>query len=172
MAVKLGLDPERVARVVTTGTGRSFAAEYFIPLTLENKFREGYPVKSAYKDMISAAEISARKNIPLPLVNAATMTFQMAIAEGFGDLSKGGLIRVFERMLGVEFRKKQEAKWDDFAKKSILPSVVIQLFPLQGVANSLCRHAVSPVPSPARPGAIMPERGEGGVPLPQGEMLR
>ncbi|OHE21989.1 MAG: 2-hydroxymethylglutarate dehydrogenase [Syntrophobacterales bacterium RBG_19FT_COMBO_59_10] len=106
MAVKLGLDPERVARVVTTGTGRSFAAEYFIPLTLENKFREGYPVKSAYKDMISAAEISARKNIPLPLVNAATMTFQMAIAEGFGDLSKGGLIRVFERMLGVEFRKK------------------------------------------------------------------
>jgi len=110
MAVKLGLDPERVARVVTTGTGRSFAAEYFVPLTLENRFGEGYPVKSAYKDMVSAAEISARRNIPLPLVNAATLTFQMAIAEGFGDLSKGGLIRVFERMLGVEFRKGRGAK--------------------------------------------------------------
>lgn len=105
MAVKLGLDPEKVAQVVTTGTGRSFAAEFFIPLALENRFDEGYPVKSAYKDLISAAEISAHMNIPLPLVNATMVTFQMAIAQGFGDLSKGGLIRVFEQMLGAEFRK-------------------------------------------------------------------
>ena len=110
MAVKLGLDPEKVAQVVTTGTGRSFAADFFIPLTLVNRFDEGYPVKSAYKDMISAAEISAHKGIPLPVVNATAVTFQMAIAEGFGDLSKGGLIRVFEKLLGTEFRKKKETK--------------------------------------------------------------
>lgn len=110
MAVKLGLDPEQVAQVVTTGTGRSFAADFFIPLTLENRFDEGYPVKSAYKDMISAAEISAHKGIPLPVVNATAVTFQMAMAEGFGDLSKGGLIRVFEKLLGTEFRKGRGAK--------------------------------------------------------------
>ena len=107
MAAKLGLDPGQVAQVVTTGTGRSFAAEFFIPLTLENKFDVGYTVKSAYKDMISAAEISAHKGIPLPVVNATAVTFQMAIAQGFGGLSKGGLIRVFEKMIGVEFRKKK-----------------------------------------------------------------
>jgi 3-hydroxyisobutyrate dehydrogenase-like beta-hydroxyacid dehydrogenase len=110
MAVKLGLDPEKVAQVVTTGTGRSFAAEFFIPLTLANRFDEGYPVKSAYKDLISAAEISAHKGIPLPVVNATAVTFQMAIAEGFGDLSKGGLIRLFEKMLKTEFRKKGDVK--------------------------------------------------------------
>lgn len=110
MAVKLGLDPEKVAQVVTTGTGRSFAADFFIPLTLENRFDEGYPVKSAYKDLISAAEISAHKGIPLPVVNATAVTFQMAIAEGFGDLSKGGLIRLFEKLLKTEFRKKGYAK--------------------------------------------------------------
>jgi 3-hydroxyisobutyrate dehydrogenase-like beta-hydroxyacid dehydrogenase len=110
MAVKLGLDPEKVAEVVTTGTGQSFAANFFIPLTLENRFDEGYPVKSAYKDMISAAEISAHKNIPLPVVNAATVTFQMALSEGFGDLSKGGLIRVFEKMIGTEFRRKRDPR--------------------------------------------------------------
>jgi 3-hydroxyisobutyrate dehydrogenase-like beta-hydroxyacid dehydrogenase len=110
MAVKLGLDPEKVAQVVTTGTGRSFAADFFIPLTLDNRFDEGYPLKSAYKDMISAAEISAHKGIPLPVVNATAVTFQMAIAEGLGDLSKGGLIRVFEKLLGTEFRKNKEAK--------------------------------------------------------------
>ncbi len=107
MAVKLGLDPEKVTQVVTTGTGRSFAADFFLPLTLQNKFDEGYPVKAAYKDMISAAEISAHKGIPLPVVNATAVTFQMAMAEGYGDLSKGGLIRVFEKLLGTEFRAKK-----------------------------------------------------------------
>ena len=107
MAVKLGLDPEKVTQVVTTGTGRSFAAEFFLPLILQGCFNEGYPVASAYKDMVSAAEISAHEKIPLPMVNAATATFQMAMAGGFGGLSKGGLIRVFEKMLGVEVRQKK-----------------------------------------------------------------
>lgn len=106
MAAKLGLDPEKVTQVVTTGTGRSFAAEFFVPLALENRFDEGYPIKHAYKDMISAAEISAHQKIPLPVVQAATGTFQMALAEGHGDENKGSLIKVFERILGVEFRKK------------------------------------------------------------------
>jgi len=110
MAAKLGLDPEKVARVVTTGTGRSFAAEFFIPLTLQNKFDEGYPLKAAYKDMISAAEISAHKGIPLPVVNATAVTFQMALAEGYGNLGKGGLIKVFEKLLDAEFRKKEEGQ--------------------------------------------------------------
>lgn len=106
MAAKLGLDPEKVLQVVTTGTGRSFAAEFFGPRILEGKFGEGYPLKDAYKDMISAAEICAHKQIPLPLVHAAMTTYQMALAEGYGNEGKGAMIKVFERLLGVEFRKR------------------------------------------------------------------
>ena len=110
MAVKLGLDPEKVAQVVTTGTGRSFAADFFIPLTLENRFDEGYPLKAAYKDMISAAEISAHKSIPLPVVNATAVTFQMAIAEGHWRSEQGRVDPRLRKLLGTEFRKKKEAK--------------------------------------------------------------
>jgi len=105
MAVKLGLDPEKVTEVVTTGTGRSFAAEFFLPRALENRFDEGYPLQAAYKDMISAADISANQKIPLPLVQAATTTFQLALRQGLGPENKGALIKVFERILDVEFRK-------------------------------------------------------------------
>ncbi len=108
MAAKLGLDPEKVTQVVTTGTGRSFAAEFFVPLAIENRFDQGYPLKLAYKDQISAAEISARQKIPLPMTQATTSIFQMALAAGLGDESKGALIKVFERMLNVEFRKKDK----------------------------------------------------------------
>jgi 3-hydroxyisobutyrate dehydrogenase-like beta-hydroxyacid dehydrogenase len=66
MAVKLGLDPEDVVEVVNSGTGRSYASEFFLPRNLEGNFTEGYPMKAAYKDLVSAAEISANSygNIP------------------------------------------------------------------------------------------------------------
>jgi len=32
------------------------------------------------------------------------------MAEGYGDLSKGGLIKVFEKLTGAEFRKKGAKK--------------------------------------------------------------
>ena len=106
MAAKLGLDPAKVCQIITTGTGRSFAAEFFTPLTLESCFDQGYPLKSAYKDMASAAEIGARHKIPLPLTQATTTIFQMALAQGLGAESKGALIKVFEKILDVQFRRK------------------------------------------------------------------
>ena len=57
--------------------------------------------------MVSAAEISANERIPLPMVHAATTTYQMALAAGYGDQGKGAMMRVFEDMLGVKFRKKR-----------------------------------------------------------------
>jgi len=108
MAAKLGLDPEKVTEVVTSGTGRSFAAEFFAPLALDGIFNKGYPLKHAYKDMISASEISAQHKIPLPMVHACATTYQMALAEGFEDQGKGAMIRVFERLLDVKFRRKKE----------------------------------------------------------------
>jgi 3-hydroxyisobutyrate dehydrogenase-like beta-hydroxyacid dehydrogenase len=77
-------------------------------MALDNIFDRGYPLKHAYKDMISAAEISAQEKIPLPMVHAATTTYQMALAQGLGNQGKGAMIKVFERILGVEFRKLKE----------------------------------------------------------------
>ena len=106
MAVKMGLDPDLVGEVVNSGTGRSYASEFFIPRILKNCFSDGYPMKHAYKDLVSAAEISADLGIPLPVLGAATTTYQMALLKGFGDLDKGGMIRVFEELLGVRYRGK------------------------------------------------------------------
>jgi 3-hydroxyisobutyrate dehydrogenase-like beta-hydroxyacid dehydrogenase len=106
MAVKLGLDPEKVSQVVTTGTGQSFAADFFVPLILEGRFDPGYALRNAYKDMISASELSVHQSIPLPLVHAATTTYQWALAQGYGHENKAAMIKVFEHILGVEFRKK------------------------------------------------------------------
>jgi hypothetical protein len=36
---------------------------------------------------------------------AATATYQMALLRGHGKLDKGAMIRVYEELLGVEFRE-------------------------------------------------------------------
>ncbi|NLC52088.1 MAG: NAD(P)-dependent oxidoreductase [Firmicutes bacterium] len=106
MAVKMGLDPEKVGEVVNSGTGRSYASEFFIPRILENNFEEGYSLENAYKDLVSAAELSANECIPLPVLHAATTTYQMALLKGHGKRDKGAMICVFEELLDVVYRKK------------------------------------------------------------------
>ncbi len=104
MAVKMGLDAQKVTEVVNSGTGRSYASEFFAPRALAGGFTDGYPLKHAYKDLVSAADIGARLCIPMPVLAAATTTYQMALLAGHGDLDKGAMIKVFEDLLDVRFR--------------------------------------------------------------------
>jgi 3-hydroxyisobutyrate dehydrogenase-like beta-hydroxyacid dehydrogenase len=107
MAVKLGLDPEKVAEVVNAGSGQSFASKFFIPNMLEDCFDRSYSLNNAYKDMANAAEISVHYKIPLPMVHTAMTTYQKALSLGLGEEDKGAMIKVFENKLGVAFRKKR-----------------------------------------------------------------
>ena len=107
MSVKMGLDSEKIGQVVNSGTGRSYASEFFIPRVLKNSFHNGYPMRSAYKDLVSAAELGANLGIPMPVLSAATATYQQALLKGLGDNDKGGMIKVFEDQLGVQFREKE-----------------------------------------------------------------
>lgn len=104
MAVKLGLDAEKVSAVVNNGTGRSHASSYFLPHILAGRFDSAYPLAHAYKDLSSAARLSADLGIPLPLLSAATAIYQTALLQGHGSDDKGAMIKVYERLLGVEFR--------------------------------------------------------------------
>ncbi len=106
LAVKLGLNAEKVGSVVNSGTGRSYASEFFIPNMLKGDFSQGYPLAHAYKDLISGAEISARHQIPTPVLSAATATYQMALLAGHGASDKAAMLRVYEDMLDVQYRAK------------------------------------------------------------------
>ena len=107
MAVKMQLDPEKIGSIVNSGTGRSYASEFFIPRILKGDFTQGYFLKNAYKDLVSAAELSAQQGIPLPVLHAATGTYQMALLEGLGGQDKGAMIQVYEKLLGVQFRARE-----------------------------------------------------------------
>ena len=105
MAVKLGLDPETIGSVINSGSGRSYASEFFIPRILKRNFGDGYPLEHAYKDLICTGDISVKMGVPLPVTHAATTTYQMALLKGLGHHDKGAMICIFEELLGVEYKK-------------------------------------------------------------------
>ena len=102
----MGLDPDLVGEVINSGTGRSYASEFFIPRILRGHFSDGYPMAHAYKDLVSGAELGANQCVPMPVLAAATATYQTALLRGHGEKDKGAMVRVFEELLGVEFRSR------------------------------------------------------------------
>jgi 3-hydroxyisobutyrate dehydrogenase-like beta-hydroxyacid dehydrogenase len=104
MAVKMGLDADLVGEVINAGTGRSYASEFFVPRILRRHFSDGYPMAHAYKDLVSGAEMGASLCIPMPVLAAATATYQAALLRGHGEKDKGAMVHVFEELLGVEVR--------------------------------------------------------------------
>ena len=104
MAVKMGLDAELAGEVINSGTGRSYASEFFIPRILQGHFSDGYPMQHAYKDLVSGAELSARLCIPMPVLAAATGTYQATLLRGYGEQDKGAMVQVLEELLGVRYR--------------------------------------------------------------------
>jgi 3-hydroxyisobutyrate dehydrogenase-like beta-hydroxyacid dehydrogenase len=108
MAVKLGLEAQAVGQIVNSGTGRSYASEFFVPNILQGRFDQGYPLAAAYKDLLSGVDIAMANRIPTPMLSAATATYQQALLSGHGACDKGAMIRVFEELLDVEFRAPRE----------------------------------------------------------------
>lgn len=104
IAARMGLDPAQIAQVVNTGTGRSFASEFFLPNILQGIFDQGYPMQAAHKDLVAAEMLTAEHGLSAPVLAAATQSYRAALAQGMGHLDKGAMIRVFEQKAGIAFR--------------------------------------------------------------------
>ena len=102
MAIKVGLKPETLERVLTTASARSFASEFFIPRLLDRRFDSNFAMEDAYKDIINVQQIATRLNASTPVVNTMVSTYQNAIALGFGREPKSAMVKVYEKALDME----------------------------------------------------------------------
>ena len=105
LTVRLGLDPDKLRRVVATGSGQSFGFDYFAERVLQGRFDEGYPMGAAFKDMVTLMERANDERAPMPVASGAMQTYRQALAEGYGEEAKGAMIKVWERVMGVAVRR-------------------------------------------------------------------
>lgn len=105
LAVKAGLDPDKLAAVVTSGSSKSFASDYFVSRILEGRFDSDFPMASAFKDIINIQELATQHRAMIPVVNAMTAIYQSAMAMELGEQPKSAMIKVYERVLGQDVRR-------------------------------------------------------------------
>ena len=105
LAMAVGLQPDVVARLVTSGSSQSFASDYFVPRMLERRFDTDFSLRAAYKDILNVQRMGIETRASLPVVNAMIASYQAAIAAGFGDEPKSAMLKVYEQRLGVQFAK-------------------------------------------------------------------
>jgi 3-hydroxyisobutyrate dehydrogenase-like beta-hydroxyacid dehydrogenase len=103
LAVAAGLDPDEVARLVTTGSSRSFASEYFVPRMMARRFDSDFAMGDAYKDIVNVQQMARETGASLPLVDAMTESYRAALDAGLGDEPKSAILKIYEKALGVEF---------------------------------------------------------------------
>jgi 3-hydroxyisobutyrate dehydrogenase-like beta-hydroxyacid dehydrogenase len=107
VGVKLGLDPEKLGKVLTTATGSSYASKTLIPEVLEGNFAHGFTLERAYKDMKSMLEVCEELSVPLPTFLGCLETYRRALETGRGDLYKGAMICFYEDLLDVKCRRQR-----------------------------------------------------------------
>lgn len=102
MGVKAGLDPRTIYDVVRVSTGTSYAFETGVPKILARDFSPGGTVDITYKDQELETAFAKQLGVPLLLANVTQQLYQMARAAGLNKEDGLAVVKVLERLAGVQ----------------------------------------------------------------------
>ncbi len=98
---KAGLDPATLHQALTGGAANSWALEVLGKKMIERDFKPAFMVRLQQKDLRLVLDAANANHTPLPAASLAHQLFAVAEAEGRGDDGTQTLLRVFERMAGL-----------------------------------------------------------------------
>ena len=104
LGVKAGLDPRAIYEVVRASTGTSFAFESGVPRILARNFAPGGTMDVYFKDQELETAFAKQLGVPVLLANITQQVYQMARAAGLNKEDGTAIVKVLERLAGVEVR--------------------------------------------------------------------
>jgi len=105
LGVKSGVNVDMMTKVISASSGASWQLSNQFPLRAFNgSFQPGFMTDLLRKDLGLALELATENTIPTPLTALAHQMYEMASAEGYGHEDYTSLLKVLERMTGVEVR--------------------------------------------------------------------
>ncbi len=104
LAVKAGVDLKALYDVVRVSGGNSRVFESWVPGICRRDFTVTFHLKLAHKDMAYMSAVGREYNVPLPMLSSLLTVLDLAKAQGLGDENSTALIKLWERVSGVEVR--------------------------------------------------------------------
>ncbi len=103
-----GIDPEALNEVIRNSSGNSMAYRGVAHKTLNGDWSATFTIDLAYKDLHLALELGDELGIPLPMGAQTHNLMRMARGLGYGGDDATAIMRVYEKTLGREVRKKKK----------------------------------------------------------------
>jgi 3-hydroxyisobutyrate dehydrogenase-like beta-hydroxyacid dehydrogenase len=104
LAAKAGVSLQALYDVVKVSGGYSRWFEGLIPAVSRREFPVTFHLKLAHKDMSYVASLGRDMGMPLPMTNSLLSVMDIAKAQGLGDEDCKALVKLWERIGGVEVR--------------------------------------------------------------------
>jgi 3-hydroxyisobutyrate dehydrogenase-like beta-hydroxyacid dehydrogenase len=104
LGVKAGLDPRMIYDVIRVSTGTSHGFETRVPKMLARDFTPGGTIDISFKDQELETAFAKQLGVPLLLANVSQQVYQMARAAGLNKEDGSAIIKVLEKIAGVEVK--------------------------------------------------------------------
>ncbi|MGQ0545747.1 MAG: NAD(P)-dependent oxidoreductase [Betaproteobacteria bacterium] len=102
LAMKAGLDPKRVYKVIGDGAGSSRMFQVRGPMMVAGRYEPATMKNEVWrKDMQIVGEFAARLGAKTPLFSAAAPLYEAALAQGFGKADTAAVCAVLEALSGL-----------------------------------------------------------------------
>jgi 2-hydroxy-3-oxopropionate reductase len=105
LAVKAGVDPERVYQAIRGGLAGSTVLDAKAPLMMKGNFKPGFRIALHIKDIQNALDTAHELGVPIPLSSQVMEIMQALRVDGKAGNDHGGIVQFYERLAGVEVRK-------------------------------------------------------------------
>ncbi len=105
LGVKAGADVATMAKIIGMSTGANWQLANQFPLRAFNgSFQPGFMTDLLHKDLGLALDLASENQVPLSMTAQARQLYEIARAQGHGRDDYTSLLKVLERIVGVEVR--------------------------------------------------------------------
>ena len=107
LAVKAGVDPERVYQAIRGGLAGSTVLDAKVPMMLNRNFKPGFRIELHIKDLQNALNAGHDVNAYLPLTSLVMEFMQALKAEGKAGLDHSAIANYYEKLCGAEIKMQK-----------------------------------------------------------------
>ena len=105
-ATKAGADPAKVYEAIHCGLAGSAVLDAKAPMIIERNFKPGGPIRINHKDIKNCVATAHALDVPIPYTAQLYEILQTLKIHGHMEDDHGGIVQYFEKLAGVEVKKK------------------------------------------------------------------
>jgi len=102
LAMKAGIDPQRLIEITSVGGARTGAMDTRGPRLISRNFAPGFSVNNMYKDLSSVMKLADACGVSLPATSISLEILRAAKTGGKGDLDSCCVVTILEAMASTE----------------------------------------------------------------------